>query len=102
MADLHGLRYVCDTIRATLHQVDRNAGLHTELSACWYFDVEAAPFYAGWLRSKAEKSTQRETERAKFCGTAVSRKIIDHQLFIIEDYYTVGRIKNGSEDHVAI
>jgi hypothetical protein len=46
MAGLRGSRCVCDTIRAASHQVDRNAGLHTELSNGWDFDMEAALFYA--------------------------------------------------------
>ena len=62
MADLHGSRYVFDTIRAASHHVDRNAGLHTELSNFWDFDMEAGtvePFYAGWLRSRARLKEKR-------------------------------------------
>ncbi len=52
MADLCGSRCVYSTIRAALHQVDHNTGLHAELSTSSDFDMEAAPIDAGWCRSE--------------------------------------------------
>jgi len=58
MADLCGSRCICDTIRDASHQVDHGAGLHVESSSSWDFDMEAAPIYAGWSRSRVEKLLQ--------------------------------------------
>jgi len=63
VADLCMSRCACDTVRAASHQVDHSAGLHGDLLSCWDFDMEAAPIYAGWSRSRAEELFQRLKEK---------------------------------------
>src|SRR6266576_3810785 len=63
MADLCRSRCVCDTIRSASHQVDHSTGLHAELLSSWAFDMEAAPIFTGWSRSRTEKLPQRLKEK---------------------------------------